>query len=115
MVYNVLYNYESNLIWNVMGTLYIILLKYWDEVGRSWDEVGTTLDDNGTKFVELSKKHNPEVIEDMTKHPHRRREAPPRGVFAHWWSMFDRFGIVFRRNLDKFRTVIVKFVPTSCQ
>ena len=47
-------------------------------------------------------------------HP-RRREAPPRAVFAHLWSIFDHFGIVFRRNFDKFRTAIVKlrtnFVP----
>ena len=27
-----------------------------------WHEVGTKFDDGGTKFVEISTKHNPEVI-----------------------------------------------------
>ena len=94
------------------------LLKYWDEVGRSWDEAGTKFDDCGTKFVEISTKYNPEVIKYrpfITKYTHRRREAPPRGVFAHLWSIFDYFGIAFRRRFDKFRTAIVtlrtNFVP----
>ena len=87
------------------------LFKYWDEVGTKFDACGTT-------FIENSTKYNPEVINYrplMTKHTPRWREAPPGGVFAYLWSPFDHFGIVFRRNFDKFRTAIVKlrtnFVP----
>jgi len=51
----------------------------------------------------------------MAKYTPRRCEALPRGVFAHLWSIFNHFRIVFRRNFDKFRTATVKrrtnFVP----
>jgi len=53
----------------------------------------------------------------MTKYTPRRRDAPPRGVFAHLGSIFDYFGIVSRTELVKLPTTIIKlrtnFVPLS--
>jgi len=81
------------------------LVKYLDEVetklGRNRDEIGTKFDDCFTKFVENSTRYNPEVIKYrpvITKYTTRRREAPPSGVFARLWSIFDHFGIVFRKK-----------------
>jgi len=49
----------SLVIWNVMGTLYVILFS---KIGTKWDEVGTKFVDCGTKSAEHSTKYNPEVI-----------------------------------------------------
>ena len=106
--------YDNNvkLIWEYNGDLCRHYIR------NCWYEVGTKFDDCGTKFVEHSTKYNPDVIKYrpfMTKYTPRRREAFPRGVFAHLWSIFDYFRIVFRRNFDIYYTAFVKLRTNNCE